>query len=634
MCGIFGWIDPSLEVAQADVLIQALRHRGPDDAGWVGLTQEGSQWLSHRHNPAKETKCTAVIGQTRLSIIDLSCKGHQPMESHDGRLQIAFNGEVYNYEELRQELIKLGYRFISDSDTEVVLQALAHWGEQAITRFVGMFSIALLDKHRQCLTLIRDPFGIKPLFYCHRGNQFYFASELPALLKFENISHQLNWQQVTDYIFQGCYEQGAQSFLQEVNYLPPAHLLKVNLSDIDQLSIMQYWQPDPNRTISVSKEEAVLQLQSHLEQSIHLHLRSDVPVGCALSGGLDSSIITCLVKKLFPESQLHTFSFIAEGSAASEKYWVDEVVKHTGVIGHNIIIKPDEILHDMDDFILSQGEPHGGYSIYAQYRIFKCAKEHGITVMLEGQGADESWAGYWGYPEFRLQSLFKQGKFHQIIPFLRAVNTYPGRSSIGIIQRLLQQYISHLSNALWLWGRNLTSNRVKYDWIDQGFVQQHNLAFAWLYPMLFTGKNQLKNRLATELVAQKMVALLRHSDRAAMRFSVESRVPFLTIPMVEFALSLPEHFLVSPKSEPKYILQQATKSLLPPAITERKDKNGFHIPRQWNQALSSWFFEQNQSIEDLPMIDKKRFLSNYAGIPDNIKLRCATFIRWKNLLLS
>lgn len=636
MCGIFGWIDPRLEVAQADHLIEALKHRGPDDAGWVGMKYGENRWHSQQDNIDATSKCEAVIGQTRLSIIDLSNKGHQPMQSQDGHLQMVFNGEVYNYKELRGELKQLGYSFYSDSDTEVVLNALVAWGEQALERFIGMFSIALLDKKNRRLTLIRDPFGIKPLLYSQCGEHFYFASELPALLQFSSISRDISWQVAADYIFQGCYEQGQQSFLKAVTYLPPAHLLHIDLQPhsckVKQTHLKRYWTPNPDHTITISKSEAIEQLQAKLEQSIRLHLRSDVPVGCALSGGLDSSIITCLVRKLYPETPLHTFSFIAKGSPVNEQPWVNAVVNHTNVIGHNIVIEPAEILHDMDDFILSQGEPHGGYSIYAQYRIFKSARAHGIKVMLEGQGADESWAGYWGYPEFRLQSLLRQGKFLQIIPFLKAINQYPDRSAMAVIQRLLQQYLIRLPNTWWIRARNLSSQKITYPWIDQEAMTQYKVNFQWLYPTLFKGKNCMKNRMATELSAQKMVALLRHSDRAAMRFSVESRVPFLTLPLVEFALSLPESFLLNEQAEPKHLLKEATGSLLPEMILKRRDKNGFHTPNDWYEALLPWFTEQNQAIDTIPMIDKRKFLSAYSKVPASLKLRIATFIRWYQLL--
>ena len=629
MCGIFGWIDNKITLQHAERMVHALRHRGPNDNGWMAY-KEGA-WRDNRKITALDTTADVVLGQTRLSIIDLSEKGHQPMQTADARFVLTFNGEVYNYLELKKELKKEGYTFQTDTDTEVVLYAWQAWGMKALKRFTGMFALAIFDNIERTLTLARDPFGIKPLYYCQQGKSLYFASEVPAMLQFEAIPKHINWQWATDYLLQGGYDLDCNSAVDAIKHVLPAQCMVIPLAHPDKIKTHIYWQPPITET-HISKEDATEQLSHLLKQSIQLHLRSDVPIGCALSGGLDSSIITCLVREQIPDVQLHTFSFIAKGSEADEEEWVDEVVNHTGVQSHKIIITPDDLLNDMEHFVRAQGEPCGGYSVYAQQRIFAAAKQQGITVMLEGQGADESWAGYWGYPEYRIQSYLKKGQFLSALKFLRSAGAYPQRSVKGLLARLGQCYISQLPSSLWRMARNLGGHSLLLEWADESLLKQHNVSVPWLYPLKFHSRNQLKNRMATELSGQKLASLLRHSDRAGMYSSIESRVPFLHVPLVEFALSLPEdHLLGGMQAEPKHLLKQATKKILPSKIYARKDKNGFEVPFQWHKSTEEWRREQLAYIHEIPWIDSKIFGKSNAQLDQRILFRLSFLLQWQKL---
>ena len=629
MCGIFGWIDEQTPLSCANEVIAAMRHRGPDDDGWVAL--KDSNWLSDVDTTDLNQGCEAVLGHLRLAIIDLSSDGHQPMQSQNGRYQMVYNGEIYNYIELRTELMAMGHEFTTHTDSEVLLVAWEAWGQDMLNRLVGMFTFAIIDKETRTLTLARDPFGIKPLYYANIDGCFYFASELPSLLKFKKIPRKINWQKAADYILQGAYEHGDQSMLEDIRYLKPAHCLVVPMNRPDSLVIHKFWQPNPSIDKSISKEEAVAQLAQLFEQSIKLHLRSDVPVGVALSGGLDSSLITCMVRRLYPDQKLHAFSFIAKDSAFNEIQWIDAVVDQTKVISHKIIIEPNEIIVDMDDFILSQGEPCGGSSVYAQYRIFKEAKKQGITVLLEGQGADESWAGYWGYPEYRLLSLLKQGKLISAYKFLQASGQYAGRSSKDVVLRLMQYFLSKTPTSIWRMGRHWMNKSVTPVFINYDALKTLDIKIEWLYPQQFQGKNALKNRMATELSEQKLISLLRHSDRASMRSSIESRVPFLTTPLVEYALSLPEAYLVD-KAEPKHLLKIIAQGIIPQAVMDRKDKNGFHTPPHWNAELNIWYEKMFEDIKEIPFIDETAFHKTKNQLSTDMKWRIASFLRWKNLI--
>ena len=629
MCGIFGWIDEQTPLKCANEVIATMRHRGPDDDGWVAL--KDSNWLSDVDTTDLNQGCDAVLGHLRLAIIDLSSDGHQPMQSQNGRYQMVYNGEIYNYIELRTELMAMGHKFKTHTDSEVLLVAWEAWGQDMLNRLVGMFTFAIIDKETRTLTLARDPFGIKPLYYANIDGCFYFASELPSLLKFKKIPRKINWQKAADYMLQGAPDLGEQSMLQDIYYLEAAHCLTLPISQPDSMTTHKYWSPNPNVDLTITKQEAIDKLSQLFKESMDLHLRSDVPVGVALSGGLDSTLTTCFIRNMHPNLEMHAFSFIAKDSPANEEKWIDAVVEHTNVISHKIIIEPNEIIADMDDFILSQGEPCGGQTVYAQYRIFKEAKKQGITVLLEGQGADESWAGYWGYPEYRLLSLLKQGKLISAFKFLQASGQYAGRSSKDVVLRLMQYFLSKTPPSIWRMGRQWMKKSVTPKFINHEALKTLDIKIEWLYPQQFQGKNALKNRMASELPSQKLIWLLRYSDRASMRSSIESRVPFLTTSLVEYALSLPEAYLVE-NAEPKHMLKALGQGVIPQIVMDRKDKNGFHTPPQWNTELNIWYEKMFEDIKEIPFIDENAFHKTKNQLTTDMKWRIASFLRWKNLI--
>jgi asparagine synthase (glutamine-hydrolysing) len=419
MCGILGTFthhplpdqDQRLQSALA-----ALHHRGPDDRGLESFDAVGGR-LS--------------LGHARLSIIDLSPGGHQPMHSPTGRYTIVFNGEIYNYRELRQELRALGHAFHTDSDTEVLLATWAQWGTQGLRRLTGMFAFAVYDREARTLTLVRDAFGIKPLFYRIDGGALCFSSEVPSLLELLPAKPELNLQRAYNYLVWGQYDNGSDTFYQGIHHLSPGHWLRI---DLQQLAVyrptdqsVRWWWPSIEERTDLSFEDAAAQLREMFLNSVRLHLRSDVPVGAALSGGVDSSAVVCAMRYLEPDMPIHTFSFVARGSSVDEEAWVDIVNTQVGAIAHKIVVSPEELALDLDDMIRAQGEPFGGTSIYAQYRVFKAAREAGIVVTLDGQGADELLAGYNGYPHGYLRSLLDERRYLEIPAFLSAWANWPGR---------------------------------------------------------------------------------------------------------------------------------------------------------------------------------------------------------------
>src|SRR5690606_7266642 len=368
--------------------------------------------------------------------------GHQPMLSADKRFSIVFNGEIYNYRELRTELQGLGHCFVSDSDTEVLLAAWMQWGQACLVRLIGMFAFVVLDRQAGTLTCVRDALGIKPYFYAAQGGgEFYFASEMPALKELLPGKPTLDWQRAYDYLVHGDYDSGTGTFFEGIRHLLPGHLFIVDLKGERVAEPERWCAPRIVERTDLSFASATELVREQFLQNIRLHLRSDVPLGAALSGGIDSSAVVCAMRHVEPDLPIHAFSYLAAGSEMSEDVWLDRINAHVGAVPHKISVGSDELVRDLDSMILAQGEPFGSTSIYAQYRVFQLARESGVTVTLDGQGADEMLAGYSGYPGQRMHSLIDDGRFGEAWGFLKNWSRWPGRSRIVAIKRLVAEMV-------------------------------------------------------------------------------------------------------------------------------------------------------------------------------------------------
>ncbi len=564
MCGIVGTYssgpltDHDLRLNRA---LKTLQRRGPDDHGLETLNG-ASGILS--------------LGHTRLSIIDISSDGHQPMYGEGGRLALVFNGEIYNYQELRSELKQQGVMFRTQSDSEVLLQAWANWGDSCLPRLIGMFAFALFDRETETLTCVRDPFGIKPFFYSWDQATFLFASELPAIKALRSTGPALNMQRAYDYLVLGDYDTTEQSFVRDVFHLMPGHLLRVRMGR-GEAQPVRWWQPRVVPVQKLSFEDAAVALREKLLESVRLHLRSDVPLGAALSGGLDSSTIVCAMRHVEPDLPIHTFSYIARGSAVSEEHWVDRINAHVGAIGHKVEVAPKELVADLEDMIVAQGEPFGSTSIYAQYRVYKLARDHGVTVTLDGQGADELLAGYRGYPGQRVHSLLDERQYGEAWSFLRDWSRWPDRHfRKGLRAAAAATMDGPIHDAL----LRLIGPRLRPAWLDAGALQEEGVRLRFLRDR--SPYDQPGRRLVSELAhcvtRRGLPALLRHGDRNSMRFSVESRVPFLTASLADFLLTLPEDYLISRTGATKHILRAAMRGIVPDDVLDRRDKIGLFTP--------------------------------------------------------
>ena len=566
MCGIIGAFSRkvfSLDDQRIQSALLALKHRGPDDRG-VEVLCTGSGAL--------------LVGHTRLSIIDLSSGGHQPMHTHDGRYTIVYNGEVYNFRELRKELKLLGHCFMSNTDSEVLLAAWAQWGVDVLRRLVGMFAFAVFDRVDETLTLVRDAFGIKPLFYAPTDDGLVFASELPALLAMRGETTKVNVQRAYDYLVHQVQDSGFETFVQGVYHLPPAHWLQIDLRFPEKFKAIRWWNPSIDETSELSFPQAAERLRELFLDSVRFHLRSDVPLAVALSGGVDSSAIACCVRHLEPEMDLHTFSYVAVGSPFSEEYWIDLVNAHVDAVPHKISMAPSELAADIHDLIRQQGEPFCTTSMYAQYRVFRAAKDAGMKVVLEGQGADELLAGYYGYQGQRMRSLWERGDLAGMGSFANQWRQWPGREKLSPWRAFIGQM---LPNRVYQLSEQLSGLRPTPNWIDQEVARRLGVVMSPHRRGAPGGKGR---RVIEELLRAMseggLPSLLRYGDRNAMRFSIENRVPFLTLSLVEFVFCLPENYLIADNGETKSVFRAAMRGIVPDAILNRRDKIGFETPMQ------------------------------------------------------
>ncbi|WP_166866291.1 asparagine synthase (glutamine-hydrolyzing) [Salinibacterium sp. ZJ70] len=581
MCGIAGgWarVGSSGDSARLRAGLDAIRHRGPDDLGEF-----------HWEDPVSGARVD--LGLTRLAILDLSSAGHQPMTLPDNRFTISFNGEITNYVEIRQELIDLGEHFSSRTDTEVLLKAWARWGRAALDRLEGMFAFAVLDTREGTLTLVRDPFGIKPLFYALTSDRLVFNSELAGLTASLGRTPRLDWQTAVDYLQWGSYDHTSATFLSGVKQLRPGHLLVLDVGTGATGGPERYWWPDVQTSFDGSYGDGVERVRSMFLESVNRNLRSDVPLGIALSGGIDSSAIVGAVRRLEPDLPIQAFSFIAPGFARSEHEWIERVATSLRATSHTVQASPEDLEHDLDDLIQSQGEPFGSTSIYAQYRVFRLAREHGVVVTLDGQGGDELFAGYSGYPAQRMHTLIESGRWATAAKYAGAWATWPDRSLGFMAVETAAQFAP-------LRTRHAVRRPLRSPLLDYRALAERGVDLG--FPAVGAEpirRERLKTHLRSTMTGYGLPALLRHGDRNSMRFSIESRVPFLDRRLAEFLMTVPEDWLTGPDGTSKRILRDAVRGLVGDEIIDRRDKVGFETPENdWLSRLGSRTVDREHPI--------------------------------------
>jgi len=622
MCGIGGIVTAPGSGVSPDwlgAIEAAMRHRGPDGVGFLGWRREEPDRLA----PGPLAACAgAAIGlvHRRLAIIDPSETGAQPMVSSCGRHAIVFNGEVYNFIELRQRLEKLGHRFRGHSDTEVVLAALIEWGPKAaLAAFTGMFALAWLDLDRQRLVLARDPFGIKPLYLARWNGHLAFASEPSSLLALPGLSREADRGIVADYLVHGRSDRGRRTFFAEVERFLPGHWLELDLAGRVTSPSTPYLEIAPKTRLDLSFDEAAAHLRRLFLDSVSLHLRSDVPVGVTLSGGIDSSAVVMAMRAVGGERvDLHGFGYRAETAALDEGRWMSLAAERAGAILHTTTPRGENLAADLAALVTQQAEPFPTTSIYAQSRVYRLARESGIKVTLDGQGADEIFGGYPTYIGARLASALAAGEIGTALSLLKAGGPRTGGRALALmlppgLQALLRRAA----------GKGETPSWLVPSWAgaDTGLaVPGHRR------------RDRFHDRLEQTLFDLSLPALLRFCDRNSMAHSVESRLPFLTAEMVSFALSLPAEYLVDRHATCKSVFRQAMRGLVPDPILDRRDKIGFVTPE------GVWLETMGPDLSDLaagalPMLKPAQVRAACDRARAGRAPRDGRVWRWLNLLL-
>ena len=628
MCGIAGIVALPESGVCPDVLSQMserLYHRGPDDYGFMGWSRSGGAVIS------KESEVVAGrsvgLASRRLAIIDLSDAAAQPMGTRDGRYWIVYNGEVYNYLELRRELQDAGCQFQSASDTEVVLEAFALWGRNAFVRFEGMFALAILDTHTETLLLARDQFGIKPLFMVEGSSGFTFASELSPLLSMVSGPPRLNPTRTFQYLRFGRSDETAETMVSGIQNLMPGHTVEVSLKDLTVGRQRPFWQLQLGESAELSFAEAVTLTRERFLRNIELHLRSDVPVGACLSGGVDSSACVAAMRYVRGSSlDLQTFTYSAGIASLDETHWAQTVANSVGARSHFVSASAQELTRDLDVLIRSQGEPFATTSIFAQHLVFRLIHETGVKVVLDGQGADEMLGGYSLFFAARIASAMRKRRFKDAWRLSRSAR---GKGGFGNAPMMAAQFL--LPNSVQEPLRRMVGRELMPAWVNRGWV--HSLA-----ETANVGRASFPDLFQSELVGSltgSLRALLRYEDRNSMAASVESRLPFLTPNMVDFFLSLPEEYLISPDGSTKAVFRAAMRGIVPDAILDRKDKISFQTPESnWMSQLANWAepILTSDFARACPILDfDKAIAAWYDALKDSRRYKPWLW-RWINLL--
>lgn len=534
MCGIngFSWLDDDL----IKKMNQATKNRGPDDQG---------QYI----------ESDISLGHTRLSIIDLSDKGHQPMCNEDGTIWITYNGEIFNYQDIRNNLIRKGHVFTSKSDTEVIIHAYEEYGLDFVNHFNGMWAFCIYDKKERLLILSRDQFGIKPLYYSLKNNEIIFSSLISGILCHE-IETFPNDKAIMDFLAFNLEDHDNFTFFTNIQKIPTDTILLYKISEKKHFFHQWYY---PKFRPDVTEQN----IRDLFKNSVYLRTISDVPIGCCLSGGIDSSAIVCTLN-IFINDYFNTYSMINPGYQGDESQYIKEVGKLIQANQYFTKIDIKEFLENFNDFVKAQEEPVTGMSPFAQYQVMKLAHQHNAKVLLDGQGGDEIFAGYTYYFSYFFLELLKKGKFHSCLLEMKMYyNNFHDLLPIGMFFFFFFPKI--VKNFIW--------KRYIIPWIKPEYYKKYCENTSDPRWKCF----DVKSILSLTLYSTAIPHLLRWEDKNAMRWGIESRPPFLDKNLVETALSLPSAAKLH-GGKTKVVFKQAISDIIPEAIKNRKDKIGFAVP--------------------------------------------------------
>ena len=576
MCGFAGAVSRTGATVNEHALQQAraaLAHRGPDGSG---------HWQSEEG--------TVAFIHNRLSILDLSACAAQPLRYL--HYTIIHNGEIYNYLEIKKTLQAKGYSFYSQSDTEVIAAAYDAYGHGCLKMFDGAFAFAIWDLRRDCLFAARDRFGEKPLFFYQDENKLFFASEMKALWQM-GVSKEVNSAMLYNFLTIGYTSNpadGQETFYSNIHKLPAASFLTYSMA-ANSIRIERYWQLEVSEN-PATEEAAVAQFTALLSHSVQKRLRSDVPIGTSLSGGLDSSAIVALCTGQQAAQYSHKcFTAVFPHFEKNEQEFAEQVAAKFGLQHFQIPISEHELLQSMDAVAWHQEEPFGSAGVVAQYLVFKRAKEAGVTVLLDGQGADEILAGYDKFRTCYWRQLYREKKLSRSGE-LKAARSMGISKSFGIAQKAAALAPDFAASMLQtLRARSAATNL--YLNADFRFANKRNLYYS------LPATPDLAGALYFNTVVYGLEELLRYADRNSMAHGVEVRLPFLQHQLVEFLFSLSPHFKIQ-QGWTKWLLRRSMEKTLPQNIVWRAEKVGFEPPQK------AWM--QHKAVQEKIYAGKKKLV--------------------------
>jgi asparagine synthase (glutamine-hydrolysing) len=627
MCGIAGIV---LRRGDRDIgatlqrMGDALAHRGPDGQGFAAAAN-GRFAVASRG--ADLPAASFGLAHRRLAIIDLSNAAAQPMCDETGRRAISYNGEIYNYLELRKSQLN-GQTLKSESDTEVLLRLLAERWTGALDLMTGMFAFAFADLERNKLLLARDCFGIKPLFYLAEPHRFAFASEMRPLLAMLQRRPTVDPVALHRFLRHAVTDADGSTFVAEICQIPAGHALELDLDDPADFRVFAWWQRPAAIARPMPARQAADELRELFLHSIRLHLRADIPVATTLSGGIDSSGIVAAVRAVAGDgATVHAFTYRADDAALDESHFADVAATSARVLRHDVRASADQLVEELDTLILSQEQPFSSTSIFAQAQVFRAVHEAGFKVAMDGQGSDELFAGYHVFRIAQLAALLRQRRFADALSLIGNTGSADRMLARAFMRLVPRGLIGPL--------RQMSGRAAVPDWCDESWFKHHGNET--LEPSF--ARATMREELTESFWRTSLPMLLRYSDRNAMACSVENRVPFLTPDLVRFAASLPDELLIDREGTTKRVLRDALRGLVPDAILDRTDKIGFQTPEAKWLAQSPAL--QKRLGEMLPARLPGCFSPSFrrraeqvlaGGHHDPAVWRGLCFIRWSELL--
>ena len=634
MCGIAGIILKQKSGFSLSTKItsmtHSIRHRGPDGEGFM-LADSGQAtpysnaeqkflrtdlpYIPKEPISGKNADAFLALGHRRLSIIDLSDSGHQPMSTPDGSVWITYNGEIYNYIELREELKNLGHTFISESDTEVILAAYKQWDTACVNRFNGMWAFCIYDRNKQVCFASRDRLGVKPFYYVNTDMFFSFASEQKAFIRSELIPFAINKKALHNYLINDLLENDPANFFEGIYELWPGSNLVFDLRS-NELNTHSYYNLKDRISLkndNLEETELIEKIRTTFENSVRLRLRSDVEVGTCLSGGIDSSALAVTISEI-TRQPLHCFTSVFRGERFNEEVYADSVAKQIHAKHHKTEPDLGVFQKEFDDLVYSQDVPIWSTSTYAQYKVMELAKDNRIKVVLDGQGADELFGGYHHHFVAQWNNMFSQGNYVQALKEINASGkTIPGSFLFFIKERIKHKYFFALKEFP--------------VFFNAGFIN----SFESKNPLTYF--DDLNEQLLHDINHARLKSFLKCEDRCGMWHGVESRTPFSDdIELIELLFSFHGNKKIK-NGVSKYLLREAVKEKLPREIYARYDKKGFETPMQkWVTQLKPKMISEIKGA-GFDFVNYNTLEKSDPSNPVHYKLLFKLFVlsRWKKI---